>query len=337
MYRKLFIVAVAVAIAACSENKSGESRGTTQVPEALAFNKPVVGQKLTRAQVKEIAAAFSNKPKMMVPPGELIFKPKEMTLAEYKRRESQLLEMDSNSYSFLQAINGNCNKGRPTSSVEATYPTDGDVKVENLRTNDRLSMSSRVLISEKSACPVNVDGQATLGAKIEDIDHAANRATMSANMGMNINLRSLDDRYSQLLDNRGLILQTTISGLATVADTKGRAMVSFALNGSFFSLTEEIPVSMTMQFLNRLKKVVSTKDHEYENDGIETIMSSLVKMKTFEAKIDIHQFVDANGRTVSEEVYVNGHQMTKQELENLFGNTNPMISAKDNTVIQVLN
>lgn len=336
MSTRLVVIAIAIAMSACSEDKK-ETKGTPQVPEVLAFSKPSPGRQLTKDQVKEIEEAFSNKETMMLPPGHLIFKPKDMSAAEHERKSSELLLQDRNSYAFLKAINANCNKGRATSSIEASFPTNGDMQIENLRTNDRASVGSQVRISDRSGCPVDVDGQFSMNAKIEEIDQSANKATVSAGMGYGIKLISLDPKYSQLLGKRGLILQTSISGLGTVADTQGRAMLSFNLNGSYLSLNEEIPVSMSVQVLNRLKKVEGSKEREYADDGKQVISITIIKMKTFEARIDSHQLFDAKGILTAEEVYVNGHLMAAADVRKIFGKDNPATSAKSNTVIQVLN
>lgn len=335
----LLVIAIALSLCACN-NSSSDSKSVPAVPEVLTFSKPFAGPKLTDSQVKEIKAVFATKSSMMLPPGDLIYAPKSRTAEERAEKESELKKNDPRSYEFLKAIQANCNKGRPTTSINATFPTDGDGALNNLRTNDLMSFSSQAVLKEKSGCPVDFDATLSLGAKVEDINQDNLSGTISAGMNFNSRALALNSDYAKLLGKKGLVIQSSISGLASLLDTKGKGLLTFTLTGSYHGLETEVPFTMNVQVLS----VGETQGKKRSFDKIEmstvrseSVMNSELKMSNFTARIDVHQLMNAEGKIVSDEIYVNGHLTTREEFEHLFGTKNPAGSITNNSVVTTLN
>jgi len=337
-----FLLGVALMTAACSENKSN-SNPVPAVPERLEFSKPQQGNKLTKAQIEEIKSTFSNKQTMVLPPGDLVYIPKGMTVKERQKKEAELALQDSNSYQLLKLIQSNCNKGRPTTTFEASFPSNGNTNMNNLRSNDRMSYSSSASLTEKSSCPVDLNTAADTRLKLDDINQSAKTATLSLGLQFNGKGLMLNPTYAQLLGARGLLMQTSLSGLASRLDTTGKALLNFSLSGSYYGLSTEIPYTMTYQILSRAKNVTEVKNPETEEvslestpEGSEAVISTELKMSNFTARIDVHQLINSESKSTSE-IYVNGNLMSQKEFDDLFGNKNPSGSITNNELVQSLN
>ncbi len=339
MKTRLMIMAAALSLVACGD-KGSDSKAVPTVPETLGFSKPAAGAKLTQDQVKELKQVFAQKSSMMLPPGDLVYIPKSMTPQELQKKEHELATQDPRSYEFLKSIQANCHKGRPTSTVEASFPTDGNAQLSNLRTNDRMSFSTQAVLKEKSSCPVDFDSGAGFSAKVEDMNQDNLSGTISAGMNLNTKALVLNPTYASHFNHRGLLIQSSISGLASLLDTQGKGLLTFKLSGTYYGLNTEIPYNMTIQFLS----VGKTKEKKESFDNIElvtarneSILNTELKMSNFTVRIDNHQVVDASGKVLAAETYVNGNLMSQKEFEELFGTKNPAGSVQNNTLVQSLN
>ncbi len=68
-------------------------------------------------------------------------------------------------------------------------------------------------------------------------------------------------------------------------------------------------------------------------EKVKTIIEMFKKIQP----ADNHQVVDASGKILAAETYVNGNLMSQKEFEELFGTKNPAGSVQNNTLVQSLN
>jgi hypothetical protein len=309
------LVGSALVLSACSKKDDNKVNASPEIPNALSFSKPAPGVKLTLQQAAQIKKAFASKPSMILPPGELIFTPKDMTPELKAQKEQELKEKDQNSYELLKMVQTDCVKDRPTSHIEATFPIDGDDAKRNLRAGDYASMSGAAGLAG-AKCPVDTVATTGMGARIEERNIDADSGKASVNLTQSLKAVMKNARFAELLGARGMIVQSSISALMVSREVSkekpsGRAMIQMNLGGSYLSLTQDIPFSASYQALIN------------EKGGNEVVVSAHIQMKDFAFDLDVHGSQLSENRPPVSEAYLNGYPVTQKDLDDLFGKNSP--------------
>jgi len=299
----------------------------SQVPEHLNFTRPEAGPRLTKSQVEEIRKTFSSRPMMVLPPGELVFPAKDSTPADQRKSEQELARRDANSYAMLKDIQSNCMKGHPTLRLDATFPTDGDLQLENLKVNDHFWGDYRTSLSGDQ-CPVNVALGSAAAGRVDSVDARTKSIAGSGSYSTKGQLLIKNPRYARLLKSRGIIVDSSISGLAAMKDTQNRAFVTFKLAGTYLSLSQNIPYDMNVQVVSQ----TNAKQKTFS----EVVMSTEIKLSGFTAHIVSHSSGWSDSKKQKSELYINGHLTSEKEFGELFGEQNPAGFAQKNGVVQTL-
>ncbi|RYZ84169.1 MAG: hypothetical protein EOP06_18580, partial [Proteobacteria bacterium] len=96
-------------------------------------------------------------------------------------------------------------------------------------------------------------GSAAMGGEIKSVDSAERSASASASTGMKLTAVMKNPRYAKLLGTRGVIVDTSLSGLAIRREVqigyKDSALVTFNLAGTYLSLTSDVPYSTEVKAL----------------------------------------------------------------------------------------
>ncbi len=308
-------VGASLMLSACAKKDDGAPAAAPGVPKTLAFSKPTPGEKLTRDQAQQIRIAFSNKPSMILPPGELIFVPKEMTPAMQARQEAELRSKDSNSYDLLKQIQANCVKSRPTVHAETTLPADGQDAKNSFKAGDYMSVNLTGGLSG-TACAVDALGAIGYSARVDDRNTGDDTAKASGAFTSDIKAVMKDQRFAKLLGSRGLLVQNNLSGLVVMRQVSAdkpvaNMLIQTNLTGSYLSLEKDIPFSSTIQILSN------------ENGGSESVMSFKINMTSFSFGLDIHTAQASVNAIPTQEMYLNGYPTTQAEINALFGSNSP--------------
>lgn len=321
----LSVAMMALFLSACSDSKDSAPAIPT-VPENLGFQKPVPGKKLTREQLLEVQSMFADKPMMKLPPGELIFD-REMDSYEKYQQEQSLRYSDPMSYSMLKDIQDNCAVQDPQESFNTSLPQnpDGSLNGDNLKAGDFVNIN--VVAGIKSGnrnCPANLSLSAGANAKLHKFDAQKQEMTVSAEAGFKGNGQILKPAYSNLLKSKGLIVDTNMSGVTAVMENKSDVVVRFRLAGSYHSLQTTIPYDSNVAFLVKGATLSQEEDYDAPETGtVEWLMKTVIKFPKFEVNVEVHaQGKNGAGEMDKMEFYVNGHFMTQEEMERLFGQDN---------------
>lgn len=304
----------------CGKEKSKDDKEAPFVPTQLTFSKPSPGQKLTQEQISETKALLSTNNKLILPPSDLVFATKKMSATEIQQKEENIRAQDANSYALLKDIQSNCQIERPTSKFDATFPTTGDMSLENLRTGDHYNFESTAGI-KGDKCPVKYSVGMMAKAYVNDVNQDTQRLKASGSVTYKSQAFMVEPKYQRLLNSRGIVVDSNISGLALKQDAQSNILMTFDLSGTYYSLKHDIPYAAKVQVLS------SGKDSGQDNTA-EIIVSMSLKAPNAPIQIDIHTKSSANSTTPTvEEYYVNGHQMNKEEFNALFGKENPAMSS----------
>lgn len=304
----------------CGKGKSKDDKEAPFVPTELTFSKPTQGQKLTKEQINETKALLSTNEKMILPPSDLVFATKKMSAAEIQQKEESIKTRDADSYALLKDIQSNCQIERPTTKFDATFPTTGDMSLENLRNGDHYNYETAAGI-KGDKCPVKYSVGMSAKAYVNDVNSDAKRLKASGSMTYKTQAFMVEPKYQKLLNSRGVVVDSNVSGLALKQDTESNILMTFDLSGSYYSLKHDIPYAAKVQVLS------SGKDSGKDNTA-EMIISMSITAPNTPIQIDIHTKSSANSTTPAvEEYYVNGHQMSKEEFNSLFGKENPAMSS----------
>lgn len=321
------ILPLVLCLAACSNSSNSNSNSNNNkdqsvvIPQNLGFQKPAAGAELTKDQAAEIKRTFKGKPMMTLPPGELVFPDKNTPAYERIEKERILQAEDPNAYALLMETRNNCAKGHPSLHFDATFPAE-QVTSENafdvLQKGDRLSYSGDAGLTGSNACPVELSMGTGMAADVKDVDRNERSGSASANIGGKFKFVMKNQKYANLLNSRGIIVDTNISGLMVHREiTKGskdNALLSYTLSGSYLSLKADIPYSIDVKMLG---SGVTEGDSRAE-----VVASVTLKYPTFAANLVVHTITE-NGQQISAEAYLNGRPVSNEELNNLFGENVP--------------
>ena len=325
-------------LAACSKNDNKQDPGSQNqniVPAKLNFSRPAPGPGLTKDQVLILKKTLKVDQKMILPPGELIFPDKSMSPAELAKRENDLLKKDKNSYDLLQEVRGTCQKGHPTLQFDATFPTD-EVSENTLMAGDRLSYSGSAGIGG-SNCAVETSAGFGMGAEVKDKNDAEKSITVGSGIGAKAKFAMKNPKFAQLLGARGMIVDSSISGLAIRRDVSSnkqdRFLIKFQVSGSFLSLTQDIPY---LEEIEALSEIVNSQQGKPVQEA-NTEVSAKIKIQIREFTAELVAHTQQVGETVTlKEFYLNGKQMTENELTDLFGNNFPGSNIQNDQTINAL-
>ena len=318
--------AVLAVLAGCAKEESKQSSpspAVSAIAEKLSFEAPAQGATLTKEQAREIKSVFANKSVMVLPPGELIFPDKKTTREERALKESKLMQADANSYELLKAIQNGCSKVRPTTKIDATFPTDGEASYDNVRVGDQASGSTTVGLAGPN-CPVEVSMGASMGAKVEAVDAKEKTATASGSMSIAGKGLMLAPKYTKLLGARGLIVDSQLSAVGATHDQQGNLQLNYKLAGSYLTLDSTIPYEMSVQMLTR-----STSE---ESTMTEMVVKTKIHMSNFTADLQAHITGTKEAKDQKLKLYVNGRETTQQEFEELFGRENPAVNGQSQVI-----
>lgn len=331
---RIAVLTVACLLIACSKNedKPVNSAANGGVPDSIQFTKPAIGPVLSSAQIDELKREFTVKSKMKLPPDSLIFPTKDMSKAEQMLLEEKLKREDPNSYDLLLQIRANCKKGRANMKYAATIPLDEVNSEADLAPGDKVDGSASAALVG-SNCPLDYGGGIGMNAEVTGKDESS----VSGNGGYNVKFNGVmkDGKYANLLGARGLLLDAGISAMAVrrdvVANKNDRILADFKMTGTFLSIKNSIPFSADVKALisNTLK------DDKVSNASLEIIADLKIQMPNFSANLVIHQKQKDNVVTEAE-YFLNGHEKTKEELSQIFGEDVPGSQLSKNATIGLL-
>lgn len=308
----------------CGKDKSKESTEAPFVPTELTFTKPTVGQKLSKEQITEAKNLFSTNDKLILPPADLVFASKKMSAEELKQKEESIRTRDADSYQLLKDIQGNCQIERPTTKIDASFPTTGDHSLENLKSDDHYNVESLAGI-KGDKCPVKYNVAFSVAAKANEVNQDAKRLKASGSMAYKTQAFMVAPKYQTLLNSRGIVVDSNVSGLAIKQDTSNKMMFKFDLSGTYYTLNKEVPYSANVQ-------VLADGNDSNKKSNVETIINMKLTTPSFPINVDIHTKVTSDDKTLLEEYYVNGNSMSKAEFDALFGRENPAMNSSKHLV-----
>lgn len=318
-----------------NKDKGGQPTVTQAgVPDSLDFQKPTSGNGLTKAEVQKIKAALAIRPQMILPPGELIFPNPSMSAGEIAQKEEALKRQDQNSYNLLMDIRQTCKRPHPTVEMNATFPTDNPVTVDSIEGGDKVGFNAMANLLGDN-CITELAGNSGGNAKVDQVDHATNSASLGAGISSGVKAIMKNPKYSKLLGMRGIIMNSNLSGLTTIrelgkATTTGKGLLKFNLSGSLLSLTADIPYKLSFKGL--------FKGNQDKSNSVEMVVETQIQVPEATANIQVHTLTNtaADGTQTSlGEIYVNGKQMTEQELKDLIGDTS-QVAIGHSTVVNGL-
>lgn len=325
--KKLIIASISVLSLIACQDKSDDKLGTFEdrVPEKLNFTAPVQGEMPSDAQINEIKATFSNQNRMMIPPGELIAPSSEMSADEINRKEAALQKEDPNSYKMLKEIQANCNV--PKAAVNSTFPKES----ENYKpkTGDVFTVEAKQNVTEKTgSCPMT--SKVDMSGKIvvetyEEGQNVVKKAGASAGGNAKVEYLIKKPEYQKLLNARGMIVDTNISGLASIVDTSAnKAYVTGNMTGSYITLDKQIDYSTSMELVTK-----GTSETKQRN---QFIAKAELKYPGFRVSIVAHTITE-NGKQLVSEVYLNGNKLNTSQQQKILNREVPGIGVVDNSPI----
>lgn len=329
MRKKLLVKSLPVVailfLVGCGKEKEKSTNTNPLVPDSLTFTKPSPGQKLTKEQIRETTAALKPNNKFIIPPSELIFASNKLTAQQIQQKEESIKNRDPHGYALLKDIQANCEVSRPTTNINASFPTTGNLAIENLRTGDHLHIDSNAELFG-SNCPVKYESGISFKANANEVDPSNKKLNLSSSGSLKTQALMVSPKYQSILNSRGVIVDSNMSGLAIKQDTHSKMLFTFNLSGTYFSLKSDIPYSAKVQVLASDKSA-----------GINTYTEMIVEMNlvmpAFTIDIDVYIKSGKDDQKPIEEYFVNGHQMSRQEFDALFGKENPAISSA-NTIVK---
>lgn len=319
MKKHILAVMPLVFLAACTKSSDNSAPQTPLVPTSLQFQKPSPGNDLTPAQVAEMKATLKSKSTMILPPGELVFPNKDMSPEERTQKEQELRRQDPNSYALMLEARQNCGIVHPNLKIDATFPTEGTNEqnaFDILQKGDHMSFSAASGISNRGNCPVDAGVSYGVGAEVNDINSQERAGTASASVGSKLKFVMKNAKYAQLLGARGIIVDTSVSGVAAQREVNGKSqsgLLTYTLSGSYLSLNADIPYSIDV-------KVLARGNDKGESSG-EITYTATLKYPTFSATLIGHVVND--GINSKQETYLNGRPVTEQDLKQIFGDELP--------------
>ncbi len=339
--RVLLLTLSALTLASCANNSDdgfGKDGQKVLRPQQLNFQVPIKEVELTKEQVAQLKRTFSQKPSIQIPPSELLLKDQDSKLSREDILEQQRLENEfrytasPESYEFYKSLRNKCSKQHGTLSFDATVPLEKITSISDVKTGDHLTTS---LFGEYGGPGCDAEASGTLGYKVK-ADRIEKDGLASAEASYSLKALLKNSKYANLLKSKGIVATSSISGVVGKqsvdldSDRDLSANLKFKINGSYFTVTDEIPVSTAVSVY---AKPTNTKGVETQIEAV-----TIVKMPTFSVSVvvQLHIIDRQDGRDairLVENYYVNGYLKTEAELKDLFGDkfqaeeSNEMIKA----------
>lgn len=303
-----YLLLAIVCIIGCSAPER-EQATLSPIPEQLVFIPSEKGQKLSNEQMDEIRSKIGARPQMIMPDLEMVFSTKRFNTQEVRQKELDLQSRDPNSYSFLKDLQSGCLKERPTTVMNATFPTDSDFSVGNLRTGDTFKLKSSAALYGDN-CPVKFAGIYSVQLDVNGAEQEKKNINISGSASQEGRLLMLSPKYANILKAKGLLINSNISGLHIREDIKAGTLVNFNANGTYMSLEADTPFEFKVTML--IKKNGDQKETQ------EMIAKGNLTWLRLPISVDIHQ------QKSIVKYYVNGHELSASEFERMFGTKSPV-------------
>lgn len=329
------LVSIACIFTSCAEKNDTRPKkdiGTAQ-PQELDFAKPTPGTKLTQSQIKEIKAIFSQKPSIEIAASELLLTDRDSKLDQNEQVEQYLKEQsfkataNPQSWALYQSMRASCQKQQGAILFEATFPTERVIQASDLTAGDHLTTSVGGAYGGTN-CDVETSAKMGYSMKVESIDKDG---VASGEASMSLKALMKNPKYAALLKSKGIVLSTAVSAVVAKQNVNSKEIsgssgsLRFNLNGSYYTQNNEIPAVTTYSIFAR------ALDETTAEIQVEAVL--MIQMPTFSTKVIAHlkdlSVKNSNTQKMEETYYVNGHEMSKEEINELIGNTlsNPKATA----------
>lgn len=307
---------------ACSQN-SDDSPRVAQVPENIPFQKPTPGPMLTEEQAKIIKKKFKDRQMMILPPGELVFNPDQLSAEERARKEKELKLRDRNSYDMLMEVRSDCVTQMPPIAVSSSLPKnpDGTYNGENIKAGDFVKSTGSASISGGN-CLANLNTNFNASFDVINFDREKRRLDLGSNASGSLGFELLDTKYQQLLNLKKLLVQTGLSGTMIAMDASQKTYVTTDLQIDYITSDSVVKASGVYKVL------VSSRKSENQNlTKSDTVVSLKLNIDNDEIRIDVRSIGNETGEP-NTEIYINGNLTSEQELADLFGENSPELISK---------
>jgi hypothetical protein len=284
----------------------------------LNFQKPEPGTPLSQAEAAQLRAALAVHSQMILPPGELVFPDSGADPLVQAQKESALLAQDPNAYALMMDVRRTCKRPHPRFDVTATFPTDSPITSDDLEIGDKFDLTAAGSLLG-SDCISTLSGNYGEGASVSAVDHAQKTIQAEGHLTGGIKAIMTNRKYSNLLGTRGIVVSTNLKGLGMIKElgtssAMSKALVSFNLDGSYLSLTQELPYTTSVHALVRTNPDKSS--------NVEYIIDTQIRLDSMLAHIIAHAMTmtdAAKNQSTTLELYLNGNPVSEQQLQNLLG------------------
>lgn len=314
-YGFMLLLGAAMAFTACGQKR--EEKSTTEassVPLKVEFQKPTPGTRLTPAQVEIIRETFKGRQTMVLPPGKLIFPSKKAKPEALEAAEAKLKSEDENSYALLKEIQNGCKKTERKQDITTKIPLDDKKLPKELRVGDTAAYSLESLIAGDH-CPVDSSLKVKGNGNFKQVEPNGLSGTAEFVAGGKFNGLINDQKYTKLLNSRGLLVETTVNGLSSQRDTAGRTYYEAKTSGTYMTLEKEIGFTANTKYAGHIITLNTTL-------GIpDVVQETTLNFKDFSATMIVHSYPFENG--LKTEGFLNGFPMTDKDYQDLFGKNTP--------------
>lgn len=300
---------VSIFLINCSAPEQHPVADVVPVPERLNFIPPEKGQKLTSSDAEEIRSKIGSKAQVVIPDLGMVFTTSRFRTAEVTQKELELKQKSPASHALIKDIQQYCLKDRPTTKMNATFPTDTDISVGNLNVNDQIKVESSALLYGEG-CPINFTGRFSGNAQVQSSNYSKSEFSARGNAFSETHVIVQSSKYAEIFNSKGLLINSSLSGLDIRQDVKNNTLLQYRVNGTYLSLdNSDIPFQMDAKTL--LKKT-DGKDTE------ETVVKMTMQWSKKSIRIDMHKDVLKN------RYFVNGYEISVLEFEQMFGVKSPI-------------
>lgn len=316
--KKIIIVSISIlSLISCKNKDDDPVPFENRVPEKLTFVAPEKGDMPSEAQLKEIQDTFSNKDKMILPPGELISPSDDMSPEKIQREEQELQKKDANSYRMLKEIQASCATPKPV--VNSNFPKENEnIKI---KAGDIFSMDAKFNVTAKSSeCPMTAKGELSGQYIVENWEQTETkliRAGFSAGGSGKYEVLIKKPEYQKLLNARGMIIDTNISGLYSMIEPNQKMYMTGNLTGSYITLQKQIDYTTSLELVTKGPSSGSISQTQL-------IARAEMKFPSFKVSIVTHN-ISEGGKTLVSEVYLNGNKLDSYQQKKILNREAPGI------------
>lgn len=167
-------------------------------------------------------------------------------------------------------------------------------------------------------------GEMGMKAVFEKMDRNETKVTnMGVSAGANGKLEFLIQKpeYQKLLNARGMIVDTNMSGLYSLVEPNQKMYMTANLNGSYITLQKQVDYTTTFEMVNRGSVNGSMSKSQI-------IARAELKFPSFKVSIVTHSISEGE-RTLLSEVYLNGNKLDSNQQQKLLNREVPGIGVVD--------